>query len=149
MPAEFLKEGTLFMNRCTSTPSTSIPRRNVNAIYRARQEGVHQDLASSRNRFPDHGSVIAASRSIAIRTSINIGNRSYWLHCQAGPHPREQHPRRRLIDSPSIPHPLFSAFVFFSRRHIIHHTFCIAIRERDSGRFGSINRHGVPGRAVQ
>jgi hypothetical protein len=105
MPAEFLKEGTLFMNRCTSTTSASEFCCIADTTYRARQEGVHQDLASSRNWFLDHGSVPVATRHVS-RTTINSANRRHRLHRQARPHSRQQHPRRRLIVSPSIPHAL-------------------------------------------
>jgi protein transport protein SEC61 subunit gamma-like protein len=75
MPAEFLKEGTLFMNRCTSMAHSSTSRYfpdTLLMVCRARQEGIHPHLASSRNRFLDHGSVIMAQVISFHRTPLTV-----------------------------------------------------------------------------
>jgi hypothetical protein len=81
-------------------------------------------------------------------TATNSHSRRHRLHRQAGTHPRKQHPRRWLIVSSPKPLPLSSVFAS-SRRDIIHHTICIALREDPDG-LAPITRHGaVSKNAVQ
>jgi hypothetical protein len=144
MPAEFLKEGTLFMNRCTSMAHSLTLRYfpdTLLMVCRARQEGIHPHLASSRNRFLDHGSVIMAPSYLISQNTADSDNRSHRLHCQADPHPRKQHPRWRLIvpAHPSIPNTPFFHFriPFGTAYHSSYYLYCTW---REPGQIGSTHQ---------
>jgi hypothetical protein len=135
------------MNRCTSMAHSSTLRYfpdTLLMVCRARQEGIHPHLASSRNRFLDHGSVIMAPSHLISQNTADSDNRSHRLHCQADPHPRKQHPRWRLIvhAHPSIPNTTFFHFRIPLERHIIRLTICTALGE-NLGRLAPHIRHGV------
>ncbi len=98
MPADFLREGTLFMNRCTSTMRATSSLRYTDSYSEPdKKEFIRISQAIGIGFLIMGPSSIA--RHLKVCQLANPSTRSYWLHRQARTHSRKQHPRGRLINS--------------------------------------------------